>query len=65
MTPGPGMGYYRPRVELAPKLRAKSGIGRSVGLGISTLCGEISIVVLHPCSFLGCRSSIQIYVDGL
>ena len=36
MIPGPGMGPYRPRVELALKYSnlSQSKIGRSVGLGI-------------------------------
>ena len=38
-------------------------IGRSVALGTSTLCGEVSIPVIHPCSFPGCRSCT--YVNGL
>ena len=39
---------YRPRVELALQYMApsQSEIGRSVRLGISTLCGEISILVI-------------------
>ena len=46
MTSGPGMGTYRPRVELALLYTtpSQSEIGRLVGLGIiSTLCGEVSI----------------------
>ena len=45
MTPGPGMGTNRPRVELALQYTNPSQleIGRSVALGISTLCGEVSI----------------------
>ena len=42
------MGTYLPRVELALKYTTygQSEIGRSVGLGISTLCGEISVLVI-------------------
>ena len=42
MTPGPGMGPYRSRVEQALKYTnpSKLEIGRSAALGISTLCGE-------------------------
>ena len=48
MRPGPGMGPYRPRVELALYLTnsSRSETGWSVGLGISTLCGEIAILVI-------------------
>ena len=61
MASGPGMGPYRPRVELALKYTtpSQSYIGRSVGLGISTMCGEISILVIHPCLFPGCPSCIM------
>ena len=47
MTSGPGMGPYRLRVELALiyTTPSQSEIGRSVGLGIFTLCGEVSILV--------------------
>ena len=42
------MGPYRPRLELALSYTtpSQSEIGRSVGLEISTLCGEISILVI-------------------
>ena len=42
------MGPYRPRVELHLYYTtpSHSEIGRLVGLGISTLCGEVSILVI-------------------
>ena len=60
MTPGPGMGPHRLRVELALKYTNPSQleIGRSVALEISTLCGEVSILAIYPCSFPGYRSCI-------
>ena len=60
MTSGPGMGPYHPRVELALQYTtpSQSEIGRSVGLGISTLCGEISILVIYQCLFPGFWSCI-------
>ena len=48
MISGPGMEPYRLQVELALPYTtpSQSEIGRSVGLGISTPCGEISILVI-------------------
>ena len=57
MTPGPGSGPYRPRVELAQQYTnpVQLEIDRSVALGISTLCGEVSILVIY----------ISVFVPGL
>ena len=65
MTPRPGMGHYRLRVELALEHTSPSQleIGRSVALGISTLCEEVSILVIYSCSFPGSQRCI--YVNGL
>ena len=48
MAPRPGMGPYRLRVELAQQYTNPSQVeaGRSVALEISTLCGEVSILVM-------------------
>ena len=59
------MGPYRPLVELTVQYTtpSQSEIGRSVGVGISTLYGEISILVIsiRVCSqVVGCRGCICI-----
>ena len=48
MTPGPEMGPCRLRVELAQQCTnpVQLEIGRSVALGISTPCREVSILVI-------------------
>ena len=63
MTSGPGMGPYRPRVELALlyTTRSQSEIGRPVGLGIiSTLRAEVSILVISV--FVPGLSELYMYV---
>ena len=45
------------------RISANLEIGRSAALGIYTLCGEVSILVIYPSSFPGCRSCI--HVNGL
>ena len=51
MTPGPGMGPYRLRVELAQQYTNPSQleIGRSVAWEISTMCGEVPTLMIHIC----------------
>ena len=48
------MGTYRPLVELALYCTNPSQleIGRSVALGISTLCEKVSILVIYPRVFV-------------
>ena len=57
------MGPYRPRVELALLYTtpSQSEIDRSVELGISTLCGEISILVICTV-FVPGLSELDMYV---
>ena len=60
MNSGPGIGTYRPWVELALTYTtpSQSKIGWSVGVGFSTMRGDFNPGDIYPCLFPGCRGCL-------